>query len=670
MLTYLKIFSIVVLTYNSENFIKPCLDSVFNQKCRDFEVIVVDNGSNDSTIDTIKKDYPDVILIENKQNLGASKARNQGIDIAKYEWVLTLDSDVMLEESFLLDASDLINALPAKVGAFQPKILCSDKKTIYSCGIYLSWSRRFYDIGKGADDIGQHNNAREIFGACSAAAFYRRNMLNDIKEETGYFDERFFFLVEDVDLAWRARKRGWRALFRPELRSYHTGNSSSTNSKMRQYLCFRNRFYMIVRNQGWKSYALRVLPLLFYDLPRRVYLFISNPYCRKEFLGTPLKVGVSPFSGVPLKKKILLFNSGSLLYGSEKGLLNIIKALSSDYDITVVLPESGPLARTIRRLGIKVKIFPLSILSFSFSPFYCIKFFLLGIADIIYFYFYAKIYGADIIYTNNALIIFPSFLAALLKKTHIWHIREFFHIRFANKALSRIIKRFSARIICQSENIRKTLFPATASHITTIYEPAPLKLPRAVNGKSARDKLNISQETIVMSIVSRIHPHKGQYEFIKSMSAFLSQKDSDTVLLLAGDISPRNLRTYLYKKKIERAIKKNNLQKKVLLLGFVKDVRAIFESTDLAIFPIRRNEPFGIALLEALTFSCQVFVSPNPGFDEIISFFKTPYNKLHPKVLSDIIKNRDIIKREPDLPKAFLFKTYNDKMLILMKGVS
>jgi len=371
-----------------------------------------------------------------------------------------------------------------------------------------------------------------------------------------------------------------------------------------------------------------------------------------------------------VKKKILLFNSGASLYGSEKGLLSIIKALSKGYDITVVLPESGPLVQIIRKLGIKVRIFPLSILSFSFSPFYYIKFFLLGIADIIYFYFYAKIHSIDIIYTNNALIIFPPFLAVLLKKAHIWHIREFFHICFVNKVLSRIVKRFSARVICQSENIRKTLFPVAANQRTVIYEPVELELSCATNEKSMRDKLNISQDTIVMSIVSRIHPHKGQYEFIKSMAAFLSQKDSDTVLLLAGDISPRNLRTYLYKKKIERILKKNNLQKKVLLLGFVKDVRMIFEATDLAIFPIRRNEPFGIALLEALTFPCQVFVSPNPGSEEIISFFKTPYNKLHPQVLSDIIRNRGIVKREPDLPKAFLSKTYNNKMLILMKGVS
>ena len=280
--------SIIILTYNSENFIKPCLDSVFGQKHQGFEAIVVDNGSRDGTVEIIKNDYPGVILIENNENLGASKARNQGIDISKYEWILTLDNDAVLEKGFLFKMQSLIKSLPKDIGIVQPKILCPDKKKIYSCGLYLSWMRRFYDIGKEKKDIGQYGKVIETFGACSAAALYRRGMLDDIREYTGYFDERFFFLVEDVDLAWRAQKKAWKAQFYPELTCYHSGDSSLTNDKMRQYLCFRNRYLMIEKNEGWKNYTLRILPLLFYDLPRLAYLFISNPYCRR---GINLKTG-------------------------------------------------------------------------------------------------------------------------------------------------------------------------------------------------------------------------------------------------------------------------------------------------------------------------------------------------------------------------------------------
>jgi len=113
-------------------------------------------------------------------------------------------------------------------------------------------------------------------------------MFDDIREDTGYFDERFFFLVEDVDLAWRAQKKVWKAQLRPELICYHSGDSSLTDIKMRQYLCFKNRYLMIEKNEGWKNYTLRIFPLLFYDFPRRVYFFISNPYFRR---GINLKTG-------------------------------------------------------------------------------------------------------------------------------------------------------------------------------------------------------------------------------------------------------------------------------------------------------------------------------------------------------------------------------------------
>jgi len=271
--------SIVILSFNSEKFIKSCLDSVFAQDFRDFEVIVVDNNSKDSTTSFIKENYPQVILIENKQNFGACRARNQGIEAARGEWILTLDCDVILEKSFLKKIMGFTEESKESVGIFQPKILKNDKKTIYSCGIYLSKLRRFYDIGKGKSDNGQFNISQYIFGACSAAALYKKDMLEEIKEDdSGYFDERFFFLVEDVDLSWRAQKRGWRALYCPDAVCYHVGNSSNTSRKIRQYLCWKNRKLMLGKDK-LNKFNFTVISLL-YDLPHLFFLFMRNFYVR------------------------------------------------------------------------------------------------------------------------------------------------------------------------------------------------------------------------------------------------------------------------------------------------------------------------------------------------------------------------------------------------------
>lgn len=274
--------SIIILTYNSMAFIKPCLNSVFNQDYRDFEVIVVDNGSSDDVVDFIRKNYSQVILIENKENLGTAKARNRGIEVAKGRWILTLDCDVILGADFFKKIMNFIKESEGSIGIFQPKILNMDKKTIYSCGIYLSRLRRFYDIGKAKLDNGQLNISKYIFGACSAAGLYKKDMLEEIKEDTGYFDEKFFFLAEDVDLALRAQARGWKAMFYPQVACYHAGDSSRTPKKLRQYFSWRNR-ELLLRKCRLNIFQ-RFIICICYDFPRLIFLFVTNPYVHNQIL--------------------------------------------------------------------------------------------------------------------------------------------------------------------------------------------------------------------------------------------------------------------------------------------------------------------------------------------------------------------------------------------------
>ena len=275
--------SIIVLTFNSIKFIKSCLDSVLAQDYKCLEVIVIDNGSIDGTVTFIKEEYPQLRLIENRNNLGAAKARNQGIEVSKGDWILTLDCDIILEKDFLKKIIEFISASGGSVGSFQPKILNIDKKIIYSCGIHLSWIRRFFDINKGKVNNQEFDTPQYIFGACSAAALYSRQMLEEIKEDTGYFDERFFFLVEDVDVAWRAQRKGWKAVFCPETICYHHGNSSKTDKKLRHYLCFRNRLSLVSKNENLLG-KIRLIPVfLMYDFPRLLFFIDArtqnSPFC-------------------------------------------------------------------------------------------------------------------------------------------------------------------------------------------------------------------------------------------------------------------------------------------------------------------------------------------------------------------------------------------------------
>ncbi|MDD5119816.1 MAG: glycosyltransferase family 2 protein [Candidatus Omnitrophica bacterium] len=275
--------SVIILTYNSRGCIKPCLDSLFGQRHEDVEVIVVDNGSNDSTLDLIRGNYPGLRIIANKGNLGASRGRNQGIEAASGEWILTLDCDVILEDGFIKEAMELASSPRGRLGIIQPKILSKSKKKIYSCGIGVYWLKRFYDIGRNSSDGKMFGLSFPVFGACCAAALYRRKMLDDLKDRYGYFDERFFFLFEDADLSWRAQKKGWICMFYPKTKCFHGGNSSSTDGLTRQLFSFRNRHLAILKNQN-PVFVLLMLPAYFiYDIPRFLVLLAKFRFNFKKF---------------------------------------------------------------------------------------------------------------------------------------------------------------------------------------------------------------------------------------------------------------------------------------------------------------------------------------------------------------------------------------------------
>ena len=270
--------SVIIPAWDAKNLLNHCLQSVFKQSYRDFEVIVIDNGSKDGTQDYIRKNYPQVSLIENKKNLGASKARNQGIKISTGDWILSLDCDVILTEDFLKEMIDSLNGTSQRIGMIGAKVYSEDRK-IHTTGIMLTKIRRFYDRGKNQADYGQFDQKLDIFGPSSVAALYKKEMLEELKIKDEYFDNDFFFLVEDVDLAWRAQRAGWEGRFAPRALCFHQSDSSNTDRRRRQYLCFRNRYFLILKNESFLRLLIFFIPvLIFYEIPRFLYLLLTNRY--------------------------------------------------------------------------------------------------------------------------------------------------------------------------------------------------------------------------------------------------------------------------------------------------------------------------------------------------------------------------------------------------------
>ncbi len=254
-----KLVSVNILTYNAQDLIEPCLESVLEQTYSNLEILIVDNASTDKTLEKIKNFK--IRIIENKQNLGFSVGHNIGIRESKGDYVLCLNQDVILDKDFVKYVVEAIEK-DQKIGSIQGKLYKQDK-TLDTTGLLVFKNRRFVNRGQGEEDKGQYDKTEEIFGVDGAAPLYRREALEDVKINNEYFDEDFFIFKEDVDLAWRMRLSGWKAIYEPRVTGYHlrgAGERAVKNylaiasarkqiSQLAKFYSFKNQRLMQIKNE-------------------------------------------------------------------------------------------------------------------------------------------------------------------------------------------------------------------------------------------------------------------------------------------------------------------------------------------------------------------------------------------------------------------------------------
>ena len=254
--------SIVLLNWNGKHHLERCLPSLVAQTCQDFEIILVDNGSTDGSVAYIQANYPSVRLIQNAENLGFAAANNQGIALARGRLIVVLNNDTELDPRWLETLVAAAEAHP-EMGAFASLVLFdSQRDTIDSAGITVSVLGHGFQNRLGTP-VADEMEAHEVFGVCAAAAMYRRELLDDV----GLFDADYFIYYEDVDLAWRARLRGWRSVFVPPSVVYHVhsatvGRASPTKKK----LLVRNRLWTVVKNYPFPAVLAFALPIAAFEM--------------------------------------------------------------------------------------------------------------------------------------------------------------------------------------------------------------------------------------------------------------------------------------------------------------------------------------------------------------------------------------------------------------------
>ena len=242
--------SAVVVNWNRAELMTACLRSLAAQRFRDFEVIVVDNGSTDGSLDFLRsQEFSHIRRIENTENRGFCAANNQGMVIARGEYVALLNNDAEAEPAWL---GELVDAIRNRkdVGMVASKILVhEDPTTIDKAGHLIFPDGQNRGRGTGERDRGQYDQLEEVAWPDGSAALYRKAML----EQIGGFDEDFFAYADDAELGLRARIAGWRCLYVPTaVANHHHSSTLGRYSEQRLFLIERNRVWLAAKLFPWR----------------------------------------------------------------------------------------------------------------------------------------------------------------------------------------------------------------------------------------------------------------------------------------------------------------------------------------------------------------------------------------------------------------------------------
>lgn len=305
--------TVIIPNYNGAHFLPGCLKSLQDQRTS-FDVVIVDNGSQDGSVEYIKENYNklkenyhEFTLIENQENLGFSRAVNQGINKSNTDYIFLLNNDTELEQgciSYLLECAEKdeeIFAVASKMVQYQDRSKLDDAGDEYTI---LGWTKKAGE-GKSLD---LYDSPRETFSACAGAALYRRSIL----EEIGYFDENFFAYMEDVDISYRARIHGYKNVYCPDAVVYHhtSGTSGSRHNEFKTRLAARNNVYVPYKNMPWPQFLVNFIFLL-------LGYFIKYLFFRRR--------GLNKFYLEGLREGFKTLNKLDKVKYSNKNLVNYFK---------------------------------------------------------------------------------------------------------------------------------------------------------------------------------------------------------------------------------------------------------------------------------------------------------------------------------------------------------
>jgi GT2 family glycosyltransferase len=290
--------AVIILNWNGKHFLEQFLPSVVAHSLNEqTEVWVADNGSTDGSIDFIKSNFPQVKRILFDKNYGFTGGYNRALQQIKATYYVLLNSDVEVTQNWIEPIISYMDA-NEKVAAAMPKLLAHDSRNQFE---YAGAAGGFIDflgfpfcrgriLSELEHDDGQYDQASEIFWATGACLFVRAS----IYHETGGLDEDFFAHMEEIDLCWRMKNRGYKIMYLPQSLVYHVGGGTLPNNNPRKlFLNYRNNLLLLYKNLPdnklgailFTRMILDGMSALMYLMQGKVAFFLSVPKAHFAFYG-------------------------------------------------------------------------------------------------------------------------------------------------------------------------------------------------------------------------------------------------------------------------------------------------------------------------------------------------------------------------------------------------
>lgn len=284
--------SVVILNYNGEKFVSETIEAAEKQTLKPGEIIVVDNGSSDESLEVLRKLQNRIRLEVSEENIFFCKGSNLGLSLASSEFVLLLNNDCVLDPGYLEEAVKPMLADP-HVGATTGRIRRVEGNTLDCAGQELARSRKPLDRGYSEPDDSRYSEAEQVFSPGGVAPLLRRTMLDDIAMDGQIFDEDFVQYYEDLDLFWRAYNLGWKCWYNPLATAMHyrgaTGQSEPAVQSWVNKFAFanlpenlqvhllKNRYAVMRKNDSLSAWLLNLPWILAYELKVFAYMLLIKP---------------------------------------------------------------------------------------------------------------------------------------------------------------------------------------------------------------------------------------------------------------------------------------------------------------------------------------------------------------------------------------------------------